>query len=104
MDKEKIYREYHGKVYGYILSKIGNPQDAEDIAFEVFLKVYEKLDTYDETKSSLSTWIFTITRNKLTDFYRTRKVFEEIPENGTDSFSVEEMYLLFIQTLTYVSP
>ena len=90
MDKDKIYLEYHGKVYGYICSKINNPQDAEDLAADVFVKVYEKLDTFDETKASLSTWIYTITRNTLTDYFRTRKVFAEIPENETDDSSVEE--------------
>ena len=88
--KEEIYRDYHGKVCGYIRSKINSAQDAEDIAADVFLKVYEKLDTFDERKSSLSTWIYTITRNTLTDYFRTRKVFEELSENETDPSSFEE--------------
>ena len=88
--KEAIYRDYHGKVSGYIRSKINSPQDAEDITADVFLKVYEKLDTFDETKASLSTWIYTITRNTLTDYFRTRKVFDEIPETIEDDISVAE--------------
>ena len=90
IQKEEIYRDYHGRVCGYIRSKINSPQDAEDMAADVFLKVYEKLDSFDESKASLSTWLYTITRNTLTDFYRTRKVFEEIPEATDDGFSVEE--------------
>ena len=90
LDKDKIYREYQGKIYGYALSKVNNPQDAEDITSDVFLKVYEKLVTFDETKASLSTWIYTITRNTLTDYFRTRKVFSEIPEIIEDGFSVED--------------
>ena len=89
LDKEKIYLGYHGKVYGYILSKTNNKHNAEDLTSEVFLKVYEKLDTFDETKASLSTWIYTITRNTLTDYFRTRKVFAEIPETIEDETSVE---------------
>ena len=88
--KEAIYRDYHGKVSGYIRSKINSPQDAEDITADVFLKVYEKLDTFDESKASLSTWIYTITRNTLTDYFRTRKVFAEITEIIEDDISVEE--------------
>ena len=87
--KEKIYKDYHGKVLSYIRSKTNSVHDAEDIAADVFLKVYEKLDTFDETKASLSTWIYTITRNTLTDFFRTRKVFAEIPETIEDETSVE---------------
>ena len=88
--KEQLYHDYYGKVHGYIRSKINSAQDAEDIAADVFLKVYEKLDRFDENKASLSTWIYTITRNTLTDYFRTRKVFDEIPEASESGFSVEE--------------
>lgn len=88
--KEKIYEDYHGKVLAYIRSRTNSVHDAEDIAADVFLKVYEKLDTFDETKASLSTWIYTITRNTLTDFFRTRRVFEEVPEMLEGGSSVEE--------------
>ena len=88
--KEKIYRDYHGKICGYIRSKINSAQDAEDIAADVFVKVFEKLDSFDESKASLSTWIYTITRNTLTDYFRTRKVFAEIPETLEDDSSVED--------------
>ena len=87
--KEQLYLNYYDKVYGYIISKINKSQDAEDITSDVFLKVYEKIDTFDETKASLSTWIYTITRNTLTDYFRTRKVFAEIPETIEDETSVE---------------
>lgn len=90
VQKEKIYHDYHGKVYGYICSKINNAQAAEDLAANVFVKIYEKLDSFDEGKASLSTWIYTITRNTLTDYYRTRRVFEEVPETLDDGSSVEE--------------
>lgn len=90
LEKEKIYRDFHGKVYGYIVSKINNQHNAEDLAADVFVKVYEKLDSFDDSKASLSTWIYTITRNTLTDYYRTRRVFEEIPETQTDESSFED--------------
>ena len=90
MDKEKVYRDYHGKVCGYIRSKINSAQDAEDLAADVFVKVFEKLGSFDESKASLSTWIYTITRNTLTDYFRTRKVFAEIPETMETDTSVED--------------
>ena len=90
LKKEQLYREYHDKVLGYIWSKVNNRELAEDLAADVFVKVYEKLDSFDESKASLSTWIFTITKNTLTDHFRTRRVYEEIPETLTDSASVED--------------
>ena len=87
--KSELYVNYSEKVLRYILGKVGDMDLAEDICSDVFLKVYEKLDTYDETKAALSTWIFTITRNTLTDYYRTRRVSEELPEDLAEDSSVE---------------
>lgn len=63
------------------MSKINNFYNAEDLCSDVFVKIYEKIDTYDESKSSLSTWIFTITKNTLTDYYRTNHLQVELDEN-----------------------
>lgn len=97
--KEDIYRSYYKKVFGYIHSKITNVQTAEDMASDVFMKVYEKLDSYDETKASLSTWIYNITRNTVTDHFRTRRVFEEIPETMPDEDSSVEEEVCGAETL-----
>lgn len=83
MDKDKLYEEFHMKVLRFIQSKVNDYYLAEDLCSDVFVKVYENIDSFDEKKASLSTWIFTITRNRLIDYYRTRKVMEEIPENLT---------------------
>lgn len=87
---ELIYEQYHKKVLGYIYNRVNQMELAEDLCSDVFMKVYEKLDSFDESKASLSTWIFTITRNRLTDYFRTRRVFDEVPETMEDGFSVEE--------------
>ncbi len=89
-DKTKIYTDFHDKVQAYVNSKVCNYDLSEDITSDIFLKIYEKLDTFDETKSSISTWIFTITRNTLTDYYRTRKVFSEVPEDLADDSSIDD--------------
>lgn len=83
LDKTKIYEDYHSKVLGYVVNQINDFHMAEDLTSDIFVKVYEKIDTFDESKASLSTWIFTITRNKLIDYYRTRKVMVEVPETLT---------------------
>lgn len=88
--KEDIYREYHSKVFRYIQTKISNRDTAEDIVSDVFVKVYEKIDSFDETKASLSTWIYTITRNTIIDYFRTFRTTEELPETMQDNGSIEE--------------
>lgn len=80
MTKEEIYEQFHFKILRYINSQVNDYNLAEDLCSDVFLKVYEKLDTYNKSKAQFSTWIFTITRNRLIDYYRTRKQTIEIPE------------------------
>lgn len=82
LDADKIYKTFYPKVYQYLVNRMGSVHDAEDLAQTVFLKVYTKLDTFDGEKSSLSTWIFNITRNSLIDHQRSMslRLHEEIPE------------------------
>lgn len=88
--KNSLYPEYHKKILGYIYNRVLNTDTAEDLCSLVFLKIYEKLDTFDETKASLSTWIFTVMRNTLFDYYRAHRVSEEIPEDLSDGKDLEE--------------
>ena len=86
LKSDQIYREYYPKVYQYLVNRMGNVHDAEDMAQTVFVKVFTKLDTFDAEKSSLSTWIFNITRNSLIDHQRsmTLRIHDEIPETLAD--------------------
>ena len=67
---EKIYLEYREKVFRYVKGKVRNLADAEDITSEIFLRVQTSLDSYNEEKSTLSTWIYTITHNTVCNYYR----------------------------------
>ena len=71
LDAEKLYTDYYRKVRSFIASKVNSYQDAEDLTSDVFVKVYKKLDTFDPKKANVSTWIYTIARNTVIDFYRT---------------------------------
>lgn len=72
-DMDEIYLAFKEKVTAYVRGKIGNDHDAEDVISSVFLKISRKIDSFDETKASLSTWIYTITRNTVIDYYKSRK-------------------------------
>ncbi len=68
MSPDEIYTEYRDKVFSYTRSKVQNYQDAEDLCEDVFVKVFQKLDKYDESKSAISTWIYNITKNTVIDY------------------------------------
>ncbi len=90
MDIETIYKEYHDKVLSYIKSKVNNREDAEDLTAEVFLKVQKKLADYDEDKAGVSTWIYTIARNSVIDFYRVSKPTEELPDELSEEIASDD--------------
>ena len=52
-------------------------------------KIFRKYDEYDREKAALGTWIFTITRNTLIDFFRRNKPSEELDENLSDDTELD---------------
>ena len=75
---EQVYQDYSKKVMSYIRTKISNPTEAEDLHSVVFTKVFEKFSSFDQSKASVSTWVYTVARNTLIDFFRTRKIHDEL--------------------------
>ena len=90
---EQIYAAYSGKVMGYIMARVQHRADAEDLCADVFEKVFRRIDEYDQGKASLSTWIFTITRNTLIDHFRKSKPTEDLDENLSDDSTVDASLL-----------
>ena len=90
VDIDQVYTEYSGKVMGYIRARIRNSSDAEDLQSEVFEKILRKIEGFDPSKASLNTWIFTITRNTVIDYYRRSRPTEELDENLTDNVELDE--------------
>lgn len=69
---EEIIKKYENKVCGIIYHMIKNQNDVEDLAQEVFIKVYKNLSKF-KGDSSLYTWIYKITVNLCLDEVKKRK-------------------------------
>jgi RNA polymerase sigma factor (sigma-70 family) len=88
---KKLIDSYTSPLYNFT-ARISNKNDAPDIVQEVFIKVWKNLPRFDHTKASFKTWIFTITRNTVTDFLRKKKSLlfsdlEKDSEEDTSSFA-----------------
>ena len=92
-DMTAIYNEYHDRVMGYIYARLRSKADAEDVCQDVFMKVHSKLDCFDSGKASISTWIFSITRNSVIDFYRRKKPFGELNESLPEDGAIDDALL-----------
>ena len=93
---EKIYLEYREKVFRYVRGKVRNLADAEDVTSEIFWRVQTALDSYNEEKATLSTWIYTITHNAVCNYYREQSkralsLDENAPGSCTDDGVVAEI-------------
>src|SRR5687768_2150851 len=69
MTIDKIHDEFRTLLYQYIAARIKNRDDAADVLQEVFIKISSKLGSLADG-SKLKSWIFTITRNAIIDYYR----------------------------------
>lgn len=80
----RLVDHYSNPVYRIILNILNNPQDAEDILQEAFIKVIHGLKSF-EGRSSLSTWIYRIAVNEALMLVRKRKGVEvSIDEENDD--------------------
>ncbi len=87
---EALYTEYRSKVLGYIRSHISNRADAEDLCADVFEKALRRWDDYDPSRAAPGTWLFSITRNALIDYYRRSRPTEELSEDLPDDALPED--------------
>ena len=89
MDAGQIYEEFQSKVRAYVRGKIQDPHDVEDLVSAVFMKIAQKLDSFDPAKASVSTWVYTITRNTVTDHFRTRRTLVALEDYMVDEQPAE---------------
>jgi RNA polymerase sigma-70 factor (ECF subfamily) len=80
---ETLIQRYLPLVYGFILHSIGEVAQSEDLTQEVFLKVWRSIKKYNPEKS-FKTWVFTIARRTLIDYYRKKKITTVAVINGED--------------------
>jgi RNA polymerase sigma-70 factor, ECF subfamily len=83
---KEIVDRYQSKVFSIIFGILRNRNDAEDIAQQVFAKVYFSIRNFD-FRSSLLTWIYKITVNECYDYLRKKRVRKLIYESD---FSADE--------------
>lgn len=72
-DFSRIFQIYYPKIYSYIYKHLGHKEDAEDMTNMVFLSCYQKFNEFDESKASITTWLYVIAGNRLKNYYRDKK-------------------------------
>lgn len=93
MPYARIYQEYRPVVLGYIAARIASREDAEDLCQNVFAKLMKALETYDEEKASVSTFVYRLAHNAVIDYYRTHHRSSELSEDDAVLPSAEDVVM-----------
>lgn len=78
-DFEQVVRDHRRRVFGLAWSILRDRAAAEDVAQEVFVKLWTALPDFDG-RAQLSTWIYAITRNAAISALRRRRSSESLSE------------------------
>lgn len=89
-----FYKKYQPIINNYLSKKISSPTAVEEICQDIFISFLEGLRDF-HFQCSLKTFLFTIARNKVVDYYRKNKIkkvfFSHLPK-----FLVEQVSSIFI--------
>ena len=91
MELATIYSQFHQALLRFIKSKVNNHHDAEDILQNVFIKISSGINDLSR-KEKLQSWIYTIARNSIIDYYRVAGNKKDVVmrDDISESFTLEE--------------
>jgi RNA polymerase sigma-70 factor (ECF subfamily) len=78
---DQLYQRYHGDIHRFVLSRVADLHQAEDITSQVFLQALRGLPTHGS--GTFRGWLFRIARNAIVDSYR-----RQPPEAPSDALAV----------------
>ena len=81
-----LYDNYSKSLYGVIYNLIRNTEEAEDVLQEVFVKIWKNIDSYNESKGRLYTWMLNIARNTAIDKLRSKNFNNSQKNLSADNF------------------
>jgi RNA polymerase sigma-70 factor (ECF subfamily) len=74
-----IYERYSAAIYRYIYFRIGEAELAEDLQAEVFLRMLEGMERYEDRGWPISAWLYRIAHDRTVDMIRRRRNRQQVP-------------------------
>src|SRR5438309_6533013 len=81
---EQIVKQHWRKVFNVAYKFVGKHDEAEDLAQDVFLKIFRSLDTFDR-RANFQTWLISVSRNLCIDHYRSVRKERETIDRDVDA-------------------
>ncbi len=93
---EDIVTAYSRRIFNLAYRFTSNPDAAEDLTQEVFIRIYRTLDQYDSKQGDLANWLMRLARNLIIDDYRHR---QRNPQNSmADAVDDHQFHLRAVGT------
>ena len=81
-----LYDMYSKSLFSIITNLISDREEAEDVLQEVFVKIWKNIETYNQSKGRLYTWMLNITRNTAIDKLRSKGFNNSQKNLSSDNF------------------
>src|SRR5438094_5837842 len=81
---EEIVRTHWRKVFNIAYKFVGKHDEAEDLAQDIFLRIFKSLDTFDR-RANFQTWLISVSRNLCIDHYRSIRKERESNDRNVDA-------------------
>lgn len=81
-----LYQRYAPALFGLIVKTIGNQEDAAEVLQDVFIKIWQRGNQYNEEKGSLLGWVMRIAKNAALDHTRSRVVSQRSKTDQMENF------------------
>ena len=85
---EQVVRQNWRKVFNVAYKFVGKHDEAEDLAQDIFLKIFRALNTFDR-RANFQTWIISISRNLCIDHYRSVRKERQTIARDVDSSELQ---------------
>ena len=108
----RLYDMFFDKMFRFVYYRVGHKEIAEDLTEEVFIRAFNNLSTLDDA-SSFESWLYQIARNRIIDYYRTKKQLLPLDDlentleyetNVIDVVNLELQQKTFVKLLKELSP
>lgn len=83
---EYLYDHYSGALYGAIYRIVKKEEVAEEVLQDVFLKIWNRIDSYDPSKGRLFTWMLNLAKNQAIDKIRSKEISRENKTGGIENY------------------
>lgn len=90
----EIMNKYHDEIYRYVFNILGDANYSDDVVQEIFIRVFNKLKSFDSKKAGFRTWLYRVSHNYTVNYLKTwnkKRKMETLTEHNEKITSKENI-------------